>query len=193
MELSKQYSHSNTVFLLTSIVFSLFAEQSSPVSCTFLLTSINTEETVSQIWAETLNIYKRGEVLYLRGDEVDEAVQEQAAAMESDDREGIVRNYLDALLPVEWDEMSLYERRNFLTGSEFGGETHKGTVRRETVSNIEIWCECFQKDAAAIKPVDSYAIAAVMKKIDGWDKDGDNGRATLPIYGRQRLYRRTKS
>jgi putative DNA primase/helicase len=151
------------------------------------------EETVKQIWAEALTIYRRGEILYLRGDEALEAASEQAAAMESDDREGIVRNYLDTLLPEEWDSMSLYERRNFLTGSEFGGDTHKGTVRRETVSNIEIWCECFGKDASAIKPADSYAIAAIVKKIDGWDKAADNGRASLPIYGRQRIYRRTEN
>ena len=121
-----------------------------------------------------------------------EAAFEQAAAMESDDREGIVRNYLDTLLPEEWDSMSLFERRNFLNGSEFGGDTHKGTVRREIVSNIEIWCECFGKDASAIRPADSYAIAAIVKKIDGWDKLQDNSRTSLPIYGRQRIYRRTR-
>ena len=151
-----------------------------------------TDETVKQIWAEALTYYKRGEVLFLRGEEADAASVEQATAMESDDREGIVRNYLDTLLPEEWDNMSLFERRNFLTGSEFGGDTHKGTVRRTTVSNIEIWCECFGKDASAIKPSDSYAIAAIIKKIDGWDKDCDNGRVRLAIYGQQRVYRRTR-
>lgn len=149
-------------------------------------------KTVQQIWAEALAIYKAGEVLYLRGEEAIAAVSEQAAAMESDDREGIIRNYLDTLLPAEWDSMSLFERRNFLTGSEFGGDTHKGTVKREIVSNIEIWCECFGKEPSAIKPSDSYAIAAIIKKIDGWDKVLDNSRTSLPIYGRQRVYHRTR-
>lgn len=149
-------------------------------------------ETVQQIWAEALVTYKAGEVLYLRGEEATAAVSEQAAAMESDDREGIIRNYLDTLLPAEWDSMSLFERRNFLTGSEFGGDAHKGTVKRTTVCNLEIWCECFGKEASAIKPSDSYAIAAVIKKIDGWDKDCDKSRIRLPIYGLQRVYRRTR-
>lgn len=151
-----------------------------------------TDETVKQIWAEALTYYKRGEVLFLRGEEADAASVEQATAMESDDREGIVRNYLDTLLPEEWDNMSLFERRNFLTGSEFGGDTHKGIFRRTTVSNIEIWCECFGKDASAIKPSDSYAIAAIIKKIDGWDRDSYNSRIRLAIYGQQRVYRRTE-
>ena len=149
-------------------------------------------ETVQQIWAEALVIYKAGEVLYLRGEEAIAAVSEQAAAMESDDREGIIRNYLDTLLPAEWDSMSLFERRNFLTGSEFGGDTHKGTVKRTTVCNLEIWCECFGKEPSAIKPSDSYAIAAIIKKIDGWDRDKDKDRVYLPIYGRQRVYSRTE-
>ncbi len=110
------------------------------------------DDTVKQIWAEALTIYRRGEILYLRGDEAEEAAYEQTAAMESDDREGIVRNYLDTLLPEEWDSMSLYERRNFLTGSEFGGDTHNGTVRRETVSNIEIWVRVLRKGRIGFKP-----------------------------------------
>lgn len=149
-------------------------------------------ETVQQIWAEALVLYKAGESLYLRGEEATAAIAEQAAAMESDDREGLIRNYLDTLLPTEWDSMSLFERRNFLTGSEFGGDTHKGTEKRTAVCNLEIWCECFGKEPSAIKPSDSYAIAAIIKKIDGWDRDKDNGRVYLPIYGRQRIYSRTE-
>lgn len=149
-------------------------------------------ETVQQIWAEALVLYKAGESLYLRGEEATAAIAEQAAAMESDDREGLIRNYLDTLLPTEWDSMSLFERRNFLTGSEFGGDTHKGTEKRTAVCNLEIWCECFGKEPSAIKPSDSYAIAAIIKKIDGWDRGKDNGRVYLPIYGRQRIYSRTE-
>lgn len=40
----------------------------------------------------------------------------------------------------------------------------EGTVRREIVSNIEIWCECFGRAKEDMKPADSYAIAALMVK-----------------------------
>lgn len=149
-------------------------------------------ETVKQIWAEALIIYRRKEQLYLCGDEAKKALSEQAEAMESDDREGLVRDYLETLLPVDWDSMSLYERRNFLGREEFGGDMREGKVKRETVSNIEIWCECFGKDMAAIRSADSYAIGAIMKKIEGWDRSDDKGRVRLPIYGQQRVYRRTR-
>ncbi|WP_331654509.1 virulence-associated E family protein [Aminipila sp.] len=149
---------------------------------------------VEQIWAETLVLYEKGEKLYLEGDDVHLATSEQDDAMESDEREGLVRTYLDTLLPEDWDTMSAYERRNFLNGSEFGGESHVGTVERTLVCNMEIWCECFGKDAAAMKPADSYAIAGIMKKIGNWNKytGNKNGTSNFPIYGKQRCYERKR-
>ncbi len=145
---------------------------------------------VEQIWAETLLLYAKGEKLYLEGSDVELATNEQADAMESDEREGLVRTYLDTLLPNDWNAMSLYERRNYLNGSEFGGESRVGTVERTLVCNMEIWCECFGRDASAMKPADSYAIAGIMKKINGWNKyqGNKNGTSNFPIYGRQRCY-----
>ena len=82
--------------------------------------------------------------------------------------------------------MDLYERRLFL--QENNPFTGKGTIKRETVSNIEIWCECFAKDQATIKQIDSYQIGGIMKKIRGWERTTE--RAVVALYGRQRLYRR---
>lgn len=149
-----------------------------------------TTEEVKQIWAEAIYLYEQGEKLYLEGDDAILASGEQADAMETDEREGLVRTYLDTLLPEDWDKMSLYERRNFLGGSEFGGGTRVGTVKRNLVCNMEIWCECFGKDASSMKTADSYAIAAIMRKIGEWHK-GD--RRSFSIYGQQRSYSRTLS
>ena len=86
--------------------------------------------------------------------------------------------------------MSLYERRSYLSDSDFGVSKKDGTVQRSYVCNMEIWCECFGREASAMKPADSYAIAAIMRKIEGWDKAE---RTTYPIYGRQRGYKRNLS
>jgi len=145
---------------------------------------------VTQIWAEAVASYKAGERLYLEGDVAAMAVSEQAEAMETDDREGLVRTYLDTLLPENWEAMSLYDRRNFLNGSEFGGEERTGTVQRKIVCNMEIWCECFGRDSTALKKMDSYEISGILRKIEGWRKytETKNGTLTLPIYGKQRVY-----
>lgn len=89
----------------------------------------------------------------------------------------------------EWDEMSLYERRNFLSGSEFGTDTHKGNKPRQYVCNMEIWAECFGREPAAMRKIDSYEIGAIMRRITEWEKyQSGGGFYVFPIYGRQRAY-----
>ena len=145
--------------------------------------------TVDQIWAETMVLAKAGEKLFLDHDLETLARKEQSEAMESDEREGFVREFLDMLLPENWDTMDTYQRREYFQDPN-GPLNVKGTVKRETVSNIEIWCECFGKRREDMKPSDSYAIAAIMEKIEGWDRTGKPRR--LPIYGRQRIYERAR-
>ena len=147
-----------------------------------------TAELVQQIWAEVAEIARSGEKLYLDADLEAYARQEQREAMEQDDREGIVRNYLDMLLPDDWDSMDYYRRREYIRDIDDPTRS-EGTMKRQTVSNIEIWCECFGKSKEEMRPSDSYAISAIMVRIEGWEKSG--ARQMLPIYGRQRVYTRT--
>ena len=149
-----------------------------------------TREDVRQIWAEVLVYVGKGEKLYLDGKDETAAKQEQREAMESDEREGLVREYLETLLPENWDKMSLFERREFLHGDEFGKPDVKGTVRRTAVSNMEIWCECFGKERANLKRMDSGEISAIMAKIGGWDSGRKKER--IPLYGPQWVYKRAK-
>jgi hypothetical protein len=148
-----------------------------------------TREERDQIWAEAKYYWQRGEKLYLEGDLVGEAIVVQKEAMEEDERRGMVEMYLETPLPVNWDNLDLYDRRDFLRGD--GDPTiGKATVRRETVSNVEIWCECYCKPLADLKPADSYSIMALMEKVDGWKRT--RTRKRLPIYGQQRIYVRDK-
>ncbi len=146
-----------------------------------------TRELVDQIWAETMIISKAGEELFLDKSLEAFAQEEQREAMQQDDREGIVREYLNMLLPDTWDEMDIYRRRDYIRDMK-DPTRPKGTIKRMEVSNIEIWCECFGKAKEDIKPIDSYAISAIMKRLKDWQRS-DN-RRTIPIYGRQRIYTR---
>ena len=149
-----------------------------------------TTEDIDEIWAEAYEIYQQGEELFLSGEEERIAVAEQTEAMESDEREGLIREYLDLLLPENWDDISIYDRRNFVNGTENGIET-MGTVKRNLVSIIEIWCECFGKEKADLKPKDSREISAMLVKI-GWQPyDGNkNHTKTVKVYGKQRCMMR---
>ena len=144
-----------------------------------------THEEILQIWAEALVYVRQGEKLYLSPEMDALAKDEQREAMESDEREGLVREYLDTLLPERWAEMDLFERRNFLGGSDFGGLQEKGTVRRTSVSNMEIWCECFGKERANLRRTDSNELTGILARL-GW-KRADN-KVRIPLYGPQYVF-----
>lgn len=149
---------------------------------------------VDQVWAEALERYRAGEELYLKGSVAAEAYQRQQEAMESDDREGLVQDYLERLLPEDWEDMDLYQRRSFLGGSEFSGSTATGTVRRQRVCTMEIWCECFGKERQNLKRTDSYEIEGILSKIGGWEVTAANkyGKTRYPLYGPQKTFVRTE-
>jgi len=148
-----------------------------------------TDEFRQQFWAEAKAIWKAGEKLYLEGEIRDEAEKAQRGAMEADERVGMIEEYLSTPLPEGWDDMDIFSRRNYLSGTEFGSPERTNTHERTEVSNPEIWCECFGKNLQELKPTDSYAIAAMMAQVSGWERTTSIKRQ--PIYGRQRLYRKT--
>ena len=156
-------------------------------------------DTIAQIWAEALAAFKAGEPLFLTGRVAQDAARAQDAALETDERVGLVEQYLDTPLPAGWWGWGVRERRAYLTS---GGEDFSGVEggftgacdapaleRRMRVSNAEVWAECFGRDPSDMKPADAYAVAAIMRSLPGWEKTGKRERV-FP-YGRQRLYERT--
>lgn len=148
-----------------------------------------TDEERDQIWAEAKYYWENGEKLWLEGDLLNAAEEAARDAMELDDRLGMVEEYLDTLLPENWAEMDLYERRNYLSDRK-DPTLQKGTVQRDRVSNAEIWAECFGRNLSDMKPADSYAIAALMIQLRDWEKSSI--RVRIPIFGMQRVYVRRK-
>jgi len=140
------------------------------------------DDIIAQIWAEALIFYFIGENLFLEGEVATLAQSYQGDAMETDEREGLIRAYLDTPIPEKWDEFDIGQRRDYLAGFNNG----EG-VLRDKVCNLEIWSECLGKNPSDLRMSDSYAIASIMKKIEGWEK---SGRTNFPIYGRQRFYKR---
>ncbi|MBV4425275.1 virulence-associated E family protein [Clostridium tyrobutyricum] len=144
---------------------------------------------VDQIWAEVMEYYRQGESLILSDKAEKIANKAQTDALESDAREGLVREYLNTLLPDNWNNMDLYDRRTFIKSNNFNGRII-GTVRRDKVCVMEIWCELFGKEASSLRKIDSYEINAIMKKINCWQKYTGNkqGNARVPLYGTQRIF-----
>lgn len=139
-----------------------------------------TNTDVLQIWAEAKIIWENGEKLFLEGEVAVLAESAQKDALETDEREGMVREYLDTLLPDAWDAFDIYRRQEFFRSSDDPTQP-KGTVRRDAVCNMEIWCECFGKRREDFERQESYKIMSIMEKIGGWSKS--EKKRKLQIYG----------
>lgn len=145
-----------------------------------------TDDEIRQIWAEVLVYHKAREPLVLDDELGAVAEIKQRDAMEHDGREGIIREYLDMLLPVNWDMMTIYERRQYVENEYNEQENNPGLYERTEVSCMEIWCEALGKNKSDYEARRSYEIAAIMKAIGGWEKRSTAKR--IPIYGLQRSY-----
>lgn len=143
------------------------------------------DATVAQIWSEAAVYAARGEDLYLDPELEKEAVKMQQAALEYDEREGAVLDYLDTLLPEDWYSWDLQRRVDYFHQDELSPR-QKGTRRRRRVCSTEIFCECFGRPKNSMKRQDSYEIAAIMARIPGWERRGDATR--IPGYGQQRPF-----
>lgn len=140
-------------------------------------------ETVDQIWAEIVIRYKAGENWYL--DEKIEAIarQVQEEHTEMNGKQGIIENFLETLLPENWDGMDLDKRLLFWSGGF--GETEKGTEVRQKVCAIEIWQELFRGDPKTFTQAQAREINGMLRRVPGWKSQSS---VNCGIYGRQRAF-----
>ena len=149
-----------------------------------------TEEDIKQIWAEAKKYYKDGEELILSEEAEKIAQLAQKDAMEEDPRQHMVEDYLERLLPENWYRLDIDERKAYING-EYPEVEEEAAMVRTYISNAEIWVECLGKRREDMQSKDSYALAAIMTKIPGWEKS--SSRKKINGYGLSRIYRRTET
>ena len=143
-----------------------------------------TDEEVDQIWAEAVQIYLNGEKLFMDSDELRRlAEDEQSRHLEESPLTGDVLKYLETLLPENWAEMSLIDRRLYLN-NEFGTQ-EKGTVRRDKVCPLEVWCEAFGGDRKDFTYQKNKEIKEIITRTGKWEL-AKSGIRFGKIYGNQR-------
>ena len=147
-----------------------------------------TQYDIDQIWAEALKLYKDGEKLYLTGEEEKEAQNQQDSHSEESAKAGLVEEYLNKLLPANWYELNISERRNFIHDTDFG-DSLEGTMKRAKTCVMEIWVELFNGDPKQLTPLQSREINEILKGLKEWEKN--NAPLSFgKIYGKQRAYTR---
>lgn len=142
------------------------------------------ESEVAQIWAEAVKLYKAGEKLYLSKEIEAQAYQKQTEHREVDDRAGIIQKYLDTLLPVDWLDMDIYQRRTFLSGDDLQAP---GTEQRKKVCVAEIWCELFGKPQSEMTRYNTRDLHNILKSLPGWE-EAKAATCRFRMYGVQKYY-----
>lgn len=147
-----------------------------------------TEDTRAQIWAEVLACVSAGEEAFLDAEMEKEAAKAQQAALEYDDREGQVLDYLNTLLPEDWYSWDLCRRVDYFQQRDVLSADIDATMRRTKVSAVEIFCECFGRPKNTWRRQDGYEIASIMARLPEWEKTGVTMR--VKDYGKQKVYTR---
>ena len=151
---------------------------------------IGLEDEVDQIWAEA-KVYamERHEPLWLDDKALyDMAAQAQDEHSVQDELVGMIEDYLDILLPENWETLTPEERRDYIQGGVTS--LSAGVMRRDQVSITEIRVELCGEDRAKGGGNDqlSRRIANIMNTLPGWTRS--TLRPYVRGYGRQRVYRR---
>lgn len=141
-----------------------------------------------QLWAEAVESFKKGEKWYIEDKSIlDRATEIQNAHFDESPLQADIENYLNTLLPENWNTYDLTQRRTFLHGGDFQAVSMpKGTIKRDTVCIKEIWCECFNHEITEKIPRnDQLDISNVLTRL-GWKTQDKKIRTHL--YGVQRVY-----
>lgn len=147
-----------------------------------------TQSEIDQIWAEAYQLFLNNEPLYFENVEVSTLARtEQAKHASTDERLGVVINYINKLLPDDWDKKDLYDRRTWLDDPL----AKNGTIQRDCVCIAEIWCECLGKDKKDMSRYNTREINDLMKSQPEWEFVTSTKQ--FSIYGKQKYFRRKDS
>lgn len=144
---------------------------------------------VPLIWAEVMQLYRAGESLLMSGDAQGLAKDAQDEHRESNYNEGIIEEFLQKKVPMDWYQKSLADRRSWLD-NVFNQERtdEEQLMYRDRICALEIWNECFrQAGYNRMKKSDAREINSVLDRMPGW-KRAEKSVRFGGDYGVQRGY-----
>ena len=114
-----------------------------------------TEKDVLQLWGEAVAIYKKGFVLTFEDDFEDELAVYKERFTYRDEAENQIYDYLDMLVPEEWESMSVVQQHQYtwayFNNAHYRNETgliYEGVQLQSSVSSKQILKNVFDIDVA---------------------------------------------
>ena len=146
------------------------------------------KDDIDQIWAEAFVYWSEGEPLVLEGALEEEALRIQLSHTEGGELVGLIEEYLDMLLPEDWETMDIYDRRDYV--ANYVDDDHCGSVQRERVCALEIWCEVLGGDRKNLQNAKAREIIDILQSTPGWNPyTKGTGKARFGgLYGPQRAF-----
>jgi len=119
----------------------------------------------NQILAEAKMIHESGEPLHLPKEIEEAATLIQKEFVIYDGWTDTILNYLEIVLPSNWDTMKYFERENYIDQNR---NLIHGTNKRQMIATDIIWTECFGGKDKDLTPLIAGRIRDIMSQIKGW-------------------------
>lgn len=150
-------------------------------------------DEIDQLWAEAYHYWTEGEPLVLEGALEEEALRIQLSHTEGGELVGLIEEYLEMELPEDWESKDIYDRREYIRN--YGDDDYCGSVQRERVCALEIWCEVMEGDRKNLQNAKAREIIDILQSIKGWSPYSKSvGKMRFgKMYGVQRAFVRDTS
>lgn len=151
------------------------------------------KDEIDQLWAEAFTYWAEGEPLVLEGELEEEALRIQLSHTEGGELVGLIEEYLEMELPEDWESKDIYDRREYIRN--YGDDDYCGSVQRERVCALEIWCEVMEGDRKNLQNAKAREIIDILQSIKGWSPYSKSvGKMRFgKLYGVQRAFIRDES
>lgn len=134
-----------------------------------------------QIWAEVLALYRDGYSIALTPEEERMAEEVRAAFTEENPMRDKIVSYLNEEIPADWSSYGIIERSDWLNGVT--DREGVQTKRRERVTALEVWVECFEGSPRNFDKRSAGEINLILANLEGWRKDQKLVRLSKEVYG----------
>ena len=97
----------------------------------------------------------------------------------------LVSEYLDILLPEDWYDLSIEDRRDYINHTgKYLAQPYNGTLRRDYICAAEIGMEFFGMRKVELSIRFSKEIALMLRKLGWTEYPSCKGRRLIPGYNR---------
>ena len=147
-----------------------------------------TKEEVGQLWAEAVHRFEEDELLYLPNELEEEMWEIQKGHAEESPLLGPIQEHLERLVPENFKDLTMQERREFFDDSWDAGSD--GTVKRDRVCALEVWIELLNGRPERFPTLDRREINSILRRLPGWKQhESKSGQLRFsPEIGTQKAY-----